>query len=351
MHLQPIYIPVETALEGPIQVMSLLSLDGSLLVQMGLFLVLMAVLNRLLFRPTLQAVTLREERTTGARQEADRVRAEAEAKVVEFDRRLKEARGQASAGRKALSDEGALRRQELVDVARREASDLLEGSRKELEEAAVLARGGVAAAADSLAGQIVARLLGKAAVITLIVGASADAWASAGPPKTVGEFLTGALFAAINLAILVFLFVKMGRKGTGEFLTARRDEITRELAEAKRLREEAVAMLDEYAGKLDGLEGERAQLLEQFSAEGQTEKQRLVDEGQASAERLRQETRRTIERDIARVRLELRGEVLDRALEQATQRLGAEVGAAEQDGLVDDFLGRVRQMDTEAAAN
>ncbi len=351
MPIEPTYISVDTALHGPIQAMSLLSLDGSLLVQLGLFLLLMAILNKLLFKPTLEAVTLREQRTSGAREEADQVRGDAEGKIAEFDKRMKEARAEASEGRKKLRDEGADRRQELVDAARAESNELLEASRKDLEEASGEARKGVTAAADSLARQIVARLIGKAADIALVVGYAADAWAGGGPPKTVGEFLTGVLFAAINLGILLFLFVRMGKASTGEFLKRRQGEVTRELAEAKRLREEAQGMLDDYAGRLDGLDGERKQLLEQFSAEGEAEKERLIEEGQAQAERLREDAKRTIDRDVRRVQLELRGEVLDRALDQATERLRGDVGAGEQKVLVDDFLGRVREMDSGAEVN
>jgi F-type H+-transporting ATPase subunit b len=317
---------------------------------MALFLVLMAVLNKLLFKPTLAAVTLREQRTTGARQEADRVREEAEGKVTEFDKRLREARAEASAGRKKLRDEGAERRQELTDAARSEAAELLDSSRVDLGSAATEARKGVTAAADSLAGQIVARLIGNAAVICMIVGFANDAWAS-GAPKTVGDFLTGAMFAAINLAILLFLFVKMGKAGTSEFLQNRQDEVTRDLAEAKRLREEAQGMLDDYGGKLDGLDDERDRLIEQFTAEGETAKERLISEGKAQAERLLEDAKRTIDRDVRRVQLELQGEVLDRALSQATERLRSEVGAVEQKGLVDDFLGRVRDLDASSGVN
>lgn len=354
MPFEPTIIPVETALQGPMLAMSLLSLDGSLLVQLGLFLLLMAILNKLLFKPTLEAVTLREQRTTGAREEAEQVRGEAELKVAQFDKRLKAARADAAEGRRKLREEGAARRQELLDGARTESNDLVESSRADLDEAATQARRGVTTAADSLAGQIVARLLAKAATLTLVAALPAIpsiAWAGGGAPKTAGEFLTGVLFAAINLGILLFLGIRMGKPGAQQFLRNRKDEITRELADAKRLREEAQAMLDEYAGKLDGLDAERAELVAQFMAEGEAEKERLVAEGQVQAERLRQDAKRTIDRDVRRVQLELQGEVLDRALTQATQRLRSEVGAADQKGLVDDFLGRVRRLDAGTGVN
>jgi len=343
MHMDPTYIPVDTVLDGRILAMGLLSVDGSLFVQMALFLVLMAVLNKLLFKPTLEAVNLREERTTGARDEADRLREDADGKIAEFDRRMKESRQSANEERKKLRDEGAGRRQELVDAARSEANELTEGGRKELAAATSEARKGVTAAADALSGQIVARLLSKGAAVLLVVGFSSDAWAS-GAPHSAGEFLTGAFFAAVNLAILGYVAVRMGKAGTQEFLKNRQSEVTRELADAKRLREEAEEMVKEFAGKLDGLEDERKALLEQFTAEGELEKSRLIEEGKAQSERLRTDAKRTIDLEIRRAQLQLHGEVLDRALAQATERLTADIGAVEHKGLVDEFVGRVRSM-------
>ena len=43
--------------------------------------------------------------------------------------------------------------------------------------------------------------------------------------------------------------------------------------------------------------------------------------------------------------MEIQGEVLDQAISLATNRLKAEAGDAEQRGLVEDFLGRVRDLD------
>lgn len=337
------------AADMPIQAMGLLSLDGSLFAQLALFLVLMAVLNKLLFKPALEAVALREERTVGTREAADRAREEAEDKVADFERRLSTAKRDAADVRRRLREAGAAQRQELVDAARTETNEILDSSRGEIEEAAREARKQVDQAAERLSGQIVARLLGTAAAIALVVGWAGDAWAAGGAPQSAGDFLKGAGFAAINFALLMFIFVKFGRPGIRSFLKGRRDEITRELEEARRLRDEAQALLDDYSGKLDGIDAEREELLAQFKATGEEEKARLIEEGKAQAERMREDARRTIDREVRRVSLEVRDEVLDKAVRQATERLRGDVGPAEQKTLVQDFLGRVRNMSGGAA--
>ncbi len=345
MPFEPTLIPTTGLPDGPFLAMGLLSLDGSLFVQLGLFFVLMAILNRLLFKPTLETVTLRERRTTGAREEAAEVRQSAEDKIADFQQRMKAAREEAALERQGLREQGAGRRQDLVDAARGEADQLLQRSRDELGAATTDARKGVSGAAQGLAHQIVGRLLGKAAAFAFVACASADAWAGGGVPQSTGEFLKGVAFAVINLSVLLFLFVKFGKQGTGDFLQKRQSDITRELAEAKRLRDEAQTMLDEYAGKLEGLDGDRAKLKAELKAEGEADKARLIQEGQAQAERLLADAKRTIDQEVRRVQVEIQGEVLDQAISLATGRLKAEAGEAEQRGLVDDFLGRVRDLD------
>jgi len=349
MPLDPTLIPTTGLPDGPFLAMGLLSLDGSLFVQLGLFLLLMAVLNRLLFKPTLETVTLRERRTAGAREEAAEARQSAEDKIADFHQRMKDAREEAALERQGLREEGAGRRQELVDAARGEADQLLQRSRDELAVATTDARKGVSAAAQGLAGQIVGRLIGKATAFALVAGASANAWAGGGVPQSNAEFLKGVAFAAINLSIFLFLFVKFGKRGTGDFLQKRQSDITQELAEAKGLRDDAQAMLNEYAAKLEGLDDDRAKLKAELRAEGEADKARLIQEGQTQAERLLADAKRTIDQEVRRVQLEIQGEVLEEALSLATGRLKAETGDAQQHGLVDDFLGRVRELDAAEA--
>ena len=73
----------------------LIDIDLTVFIQFGLFLVMLAVSNKLLFKPYLALRERRAEGIEGARAEADRMTAEADAKLAEYERQLATARTQA----------------------------------------------------------------------------------------------------------------------------------------------------------------------------------------------------------------------------------------------------------------
>src|SRR5690606_971038 len=63
----------------------LIDIDWTVLVQFGLFLLLLAVSNKLLFQPYLRLRERRKEGIDGARAEAERVTAQAAAKLADYE--------------------------------------------------------------------------------------------------------------------------------------------------------------------------------------------------------------------------------------------------------------------------
>ena len=330
--------------EATVHAMGLISVDGSVIFQMVLFFVLMFILQRLLFKPVLASIRLRDERTVGAREEAGRLKGDAEERMERYDTALREAKKEAASVRRDFREEGLAKRNEALDAARTDCDEQLTKSRADLEKATATAREEIQASADVLSKEIVARLLGKSALVLLAL-LPATAWAGGGGGGDwVPDFLWLAMWSAINLAVLLWLLVKIGKRPTGDFLANRRAQITRELDEASRLRGEAAALLEEYGSRLEGLDEERKALLEEFREAGEAEKARLIEEGKAASERMREEARRTIEQEIRKATVELEGEVLDRAVGQATEILRKEAGPAQQKVLVGEFLERVREL-------
>jgi len=332
------------ASEPAVLAMGLISLDYSVLVQMGLLFILFLLLQRLLFKPALETIRLREERTIGSRKQADELRAEAEESLERYESALRDAKRDAVAVRRELREEGAAKRDEALDAARADSSKLLDESRADLEAATVEARAQVDAAADALSGQIVARLLGRAAVLALFL-LPAAAWASGGGGEGWQHgFLVNAGWTAANVVVLLWVLAKIGKRPARDFLANRRTNIMLELDEATKLREEAEALLDDYKGRVEGLDAEKEQLLAEFRDAGEAEKTRLVDEGKQAADRMRADAKRSIDQEIRKAKVELEGAVLDRAVAQATEALRKDAGPSEQRVLVDDFLGRVKSL-------
>src|SRR4030095_14872011 len=84
----------------------LIDIDWTLFVQFALFLVLFVVANRLLFQPYLRLRERRRAGIEGARAEAERMTAQADAKLADYEKQLAVARDRANdQGRKVRSEE------------------------------------------------------------------------------------------------------------------------------------------------------------------------------------------------------------------------------------------------------
>ena len=78
-------------------------------------------------------------------------------------------------------------------------------------------------------------------------------------------------FAAtsFNFVIFVGALVYFARPGLKAMFDDRREKLLADLNEAKRLREAAEAKFDEYTRRLDALDDERKQLLDEYHSQGE----------------------------------------------------------------------------------
>jgi F-type H+-transporting ATPase subunit b len=91
----------------------LIDVDGTVFVQLGLFLLLVVVLYRFLWRPYLRVREERVTRVDGYRQEAARLDAESQARVARLEAELAEAR-RIGAGERAVARAEALAREQTL---------------------------------------------------------------------------------------------------------------------------------------------------------------------------------------------------------------------------------------------
>lgn len=163
------------------------------------------------------------------------------------------------------------------------------------------------------------------------------------PAYAAGGGWTLIIFQAINLAILLFLLVKFAGKPINRAIKAKAERVEKDIAEARRLHEEAQAMLAEYEAKLGGLDARAEELLEQYRQDGEQEKARLIAAAEAESERIRREAERSAKNEIERARARLEAEVVDLAIEAATQAVESRLTAVEQRRLTADYLGQLEE--------
>ncbi len=137
--------------------------DFSLVVQIVTFVFLWAFLKRFLFDPTIQVLATREERTTGTIAGAEHLKVEAATAQENYEEAVHEARvkiGQESdAARKAAQDA----HNQAVATARAAAGDELNRVRESLSGQLEEARRTLASQAQTIAFDMVDRVMGRSA--------------------------------------------------------------------------------------------------------------------------------------------------------------------------------------------
>jgi len=160
-----------------------------------------------------------------------------------------------------------------------------------------------------------------------------------GPENVVDVFTNRTfLWTCANVFLLLFLFVKVGGKPVSAFLTSRRNEVADGLEEAKRLQAEADALRAEYEDRLAQLDDEMGRLRAELRAAGEAEKERLVQDAEAKAARIRKETSFLIEQRLKVVQQTLTTEAVEMAITAAEQVLRDKVSKDDQLRVATNYL-------------
>lgn len=182
-------------------------------------------------------------------------------------------------------------------------------------------------------------LLAAILLFLLVVADSAFA-AAAG----VEAGLKTAAWQAVNLAILFAVFYKFAKRPVREYLERRQRAIAASIMEANRAKEEAEALFRNYEERLARISQETEEIYRKLSAEGVTEKDRIIGEAREGMERIRIEARFLGEQEVRKAAASLRQEAADLAVKLAQERIVANFNDLDQQRLVLDFLERVRQI-------
>lgn len=123
------------ALEAP-RLSGLVDFDNSIFVQLGLFLLLVFVLDLLIFKPYKKVLETREKRMVGDRERAEEIRHKSAHLVAEYETKISAGREEALRGKNVVKEEGQTEATKILSQAKDEASEKLDRGRKEAEEEA-----------------------------------------------------------------------------------------------------------------------------------------------------------------------------------------------------------------------
>ncbi len=153
------------------------------------------------------------------------------------------------------------------------------------------------------------------------------------------------LYRVINFGLLVIiLFVVIKKVPMKDFFSNRREEIRKRLDELKREREASESRYREIEKRLKEFEIKRAEIIEQFKADGAAEKERIMAEAKERASQILAHADLTIEREIQAARDRLRQELVDMAADKAQDIIANNIKDSDQEHLVREFIERVEKL-------
>lgn len=138
---------------------SIIDLDGTLILQMGLFFVVLVVLRSLIFKPMVALFDARDAAIDGAKAQARELEAEADDAGSSFDEEMRRVRVAAAEERDRLRAEGHDLERNLIATVHEETSKQLAEAETQAMAAAEKVRKEMPAKAELLAKQIASKLL------------------------------------------------------------------------------------------------------------------------------------------------------------------------------------------------
>ena len=142
----------------------------------------------------------------------------------------------------------------------------------------------------------------------------------------------------VNFGILVGSFYYFGKAPVAAALRQRRDSIAKEIEDAQRMKREAEARAKTYEARLAHLEEEARAAREALVRVGEAERDRILAEVDAKAERMRKGAGFLVEQEMKQLRQDLWRSAVETAVASAENLLRQSVSVADQERLAEDYL-------------
>ncbi len=142
----------------------------------------------------------------------------------------------------------------------------------------------------------------------------------------------------LNFGIIVFILVKYARTPIKDFLLSRREEVAREIEMVEEKKEEANKKIQDAARMLDESEVRFARVKERIIQEGETKKQKLIEDAQQESKILLESTMKKIENQLLVAKSAFKSELVDTAISLAMKRLPDEITTEDNQQFTHQFL-------------
>lgn len=175
----------------------------------------------------------------------------------------------------------------------------------------------------------------------LVTGLAYAAGGGGGHEAAVRGWEATDTYRVLNFTVLAVAVFMAARKPVAEALSARIKGIKDELEALEAEKSEAEKTLAGYNAKLASLESEGEKIVEQYIAQGEAAKKKILEEAASAAGKLEEQASRNIAHEFNNAKMKLQEEVVSQALVKAEALVKKSITAKDQDKLVDEYLNKV----------
>ncbi len=140
----------------------MIKLDWTLLLQFVNFMILMAVLNALLFKPLRAALRARKETIEGSKAKVQDIDEQVQAQIARYEAQLQEARQQGADERSVLRKTAQEEEARILGGANQKSAEKLQTIKEQIQGEADAARQALRSETEALAKDIAGKVLGRA---------------------------------------------------------------------------------------------------------------------------------------------------------------------------------------------
>jgi len=149
------------------------------------------------------------------------------------------------------------------------------------------------------------------------------------------------LWRTLNFAVLAIVLAKLLSKPIANGLKGRRQSIREEFEDLEDRKAEADKVYQEYEEKLSSIEQEIDEIIKNAIAQGEAEKERIIEDGKRAAKDMKRQAEMAIQHELAAAKLKLREDVANQAVVMAEELIKKNLQETDQVKLIEDYLTKV----------
>jgi len=144
-----------------------------------------------------------------------------------------------------------------------------------------------------------------------------------------------------NFVVLIGLLYWLAASKIKDFFVGRRAEIKENMEKAVERKSEAEKKYREYSEKLDKASSEIDGILEMIKAQGVTEKQKIIEDAEKTAKKMKEDAQARIEQEMKKATDELKTQAVDLSVKMAEEILRRSITQDDHESMVKEYMDKV----------